>query len=136
MTHLRVMPPAAMNRPSHGTKLPPPWRHTDGNSPPTTIQCPSTSTSSVPAPRCSPTQSPGASTPHLSQHHRFPFINSPPPWASPPGEPLPSPSPKAGSTPHRLTLDLTPPSLTADRDGAAGPSPAPPWCTLTATPCL
>jgi hypothetical protein len=43
-------------------------------SPPVTICRPSTSASSAPAPRCCPTQSPGASTPHPSQHHWFPIF--------------------------------------------------------------
>jgi hypothetical protein len=44
--------------------------HVD-SSPPVTIRRPSTSASSAPAPRCSLTQSPGASTPHPSQHRQF-----------------------------------------------------------------
>jgi hypothetical protein len=48
--------------------------HVD-SSPPATIRCPSTSVSSAPAPRCSPTQSPGASIPRPSQHHRFPICS-------------------------------------------------------------
>jgi hypothetical protein len=46
--------------------------HVD-SSPTATIRRPSTSMTSAPAPRCSPTQSSGASTPHLSQHSRFPI---------------------------------------------------------------
>jgi hypothetical protein len=74
------------------------------------IRCPSTSASSAPAPRCSPTQPSGASTTHSSHHLRFPTDQTAPSRRSFPGDLLPSLCPKASFLPRRRPLFATPSS--------------------------